>query len=191
MSIAEKLVTIAENEQRVYNKGLTDGQLNGWHDGYDDGKKEGYSEGYELGSQHGFTDGYRQGWDDAVTEGTITILDTTKELKIEGLLKAPKTLNLLATTIGNLGQFPEDYYLVRGLDYFADGYYQGNSTQKRLLNLWLVGVTGQGANVSISEGNATSDKLITFENGVLTLKNRESTPYYYGKNFTFKWVATF
>lgn len=151
MSIADKLVTIAENEQKVY----------------------------------------KAGYDSAVKEGTITILDTTKELKIEGLPKAPKTLNLLATTIGNLGQFPEDYYFVRGLDYFADGYYQGNSTQKRLLNLWLVSATGQGGNSTISEANATSDKLITFENGVLTLKNRESTPYYYGKDFTFKWIATF
>lgn len=151
MSIAEKLVTIAENEQKVY----------------------------------------KAGYDSAVKEGTITILETTKELKIEGLPKTPKTLNLFATTMGNLSEYSEDEQIVRGLDYTADGYYQGNSTMKRLAILWLVNKTGVGASVTISEKNSINENLITFENGVFALKISESNKHYYGKDFTFKWIATF
>ena len=153
MSIADKLVTIAENEQKVY----------------------------------------KAGYDSAVKEGTITILETTKELKIEGLPKAPKTLNLLATTIGDLKDYSEDTFLVRGLDYLAEGYYQGNSTSKRLANLWIVNKTGNGASASILEKNTIENNknLITFENGVFTFGISGSNAYYFGTNFTYKWIATF
>ncbi len=52
MSIAEKLVTIAENEQKVYNKG--------YNEGYAEGDFNGYQSGYEN-SQNDFWDKFQSG----------------------------------------------------------------------------------------------------------------------------------
>ena len=137
---------------------------------------------------------FEAGYNSAVREVTITILEITKELKIEGLPKAPKTLNLLATSTGKLTQFPEGYKLIRGLDYFADGYFQGStSSSKRLANLWTIMSTGTAGSSSILEKDNVENnkKLIDFENGVFTFKITESNTCYYGKDFTFKWIATF
>ena len=45
MNIAEKLTTIAENEQKIYDKGYLEGD----NDGYMTGKEQGRSEGYSQG----------------------------------------------------------------------------------------------------------------------------------------------
>ena len=53
MSISEKLTTIAQNMQGVYNKGFADG--------YSDGEEVGWSDGYDIGYTDGHRDGYMQG----------------------------------------------------------------------------------------------------------------------------------
>lgn len=57
MSIAEKLQTIAENEQRVYDRG------------YGIGNRRGHSEGFGQGRDFGYQEGYGKGYDDGVAAG--------------------------------------------------------------------------------------------------------------------------
>ena len=47
--IAEKLALIAENEQKVYDKGKTDGTAEGYQSGYTEGYTAGYAEGEASG----------------------------------------------------------------------------------------------------------------------------------------------
>lgn len=71
MTIAEKLTTVAENQQRVYDAGHGYGYEEGHHAGYElgnvngwmDGRAEGYAEGIEQGKQAErdyFWDSYQQ-----------------------------------------------------------------------------------------------------------------------------------
>ena len=73
MSIAEKLQTIAENEQRVYDagasKGYNNGKADGITEGYDQGHTEGYNEGYGKGSYDGRAEGFQQGEAQGRAEG--------------------------------------------------------------------------------------------------------------------------
>ena len=55
MSIADKLTTIAENQQRVYNKGFIDGQNAGGSGNYEQGFADGKQAEYDK-----FWDGYQQ-----------------------------------------------------------------------------------------------------------------------------------
>ena len=87
MSIAEKLQTIAENEQRVYEAGkakgkadgITEGYINGKTDGYAEGKADGFNVGYESGKADGITEGIEEGkdaeynrfWDDALKAAAV------------------------------------------------------------------------------------------------------------------------
>ena len=163
MSIADKLQTIAENEQRVYNSG------------YEKGKAEG-------------------GGNSAVLEGTITIFENTKSFSITGLPKAPKTLNLIAYSAA--APLSDEIKWIRGLDYVADGFYYGSSTNNKVFAcLWLAvtaNVSANGAsNASLYERNVNNENLITFGNGTFTLKTRESSDYYFGENLTYRWIATF
>lgn len=83
MSIAEKLTTIAENQQRVYDAGSYVGYENGRTDGYGIGRADGYEEGYAQGSaeaDHNYYVGYNDGkqaeydrfWDGYQRNGTRT-----------------------------------------------------------------------------------------------------------------------
>ncbi len=94
MSTAEKLTTIAENEQRVYDAGFNAGQESGgdtdeaWNDGfnagydsgYADGEGSGFFSGLEVGREEGLTEGIEQGkqaqedafWDAYQQNGTRT-----------------------------------------------------------------------------------------------------------------------
>lgn len=53
MSIAEKLTTIAENQQRVYDAGYAKGQAEGGGINYDEVYNEGYNDGYVAGETVG------------------------------------------------------------------------------------------------------------------------------------------
>lgn len=69
MSIAEKLTTIAENQQRVFDAGRNSGggggdYDSGYNEGYSNGYDSGYSEGYDLGSSEGYDSGYFSGYDE-------------------------------------------------------------------------------------------------------------------------------
>lgn len=72
MSIADKLIQIAENEQRVYDtahhKGYMAGGEEGFNSGYQQGHDAGMSEGWEVGQQVG----YDSGKADGITEGIET-----------------------------------------------------------------------------------------------------------------------
>lgn len=63
MSLAEKLVIIAENEPRVYDAGYVEGHALGHEEGYDKGLEEGDSKGYTRGYAEGKTAGYGEGYD--------------------------------------------------------------------------------------------------------------------------------
>lgn len=71
--IAEKLQYIAENTQRVYDKGYQEGNDDGYDEGleigYENGYSEGESKGYEDGKQDGKTEGYNQGKVEGLEEG--------------------------------------------------------------------------------------------------------------------------
>ena len=74
MSIAEKLTTIAENQQRVYDKG--------------------YDKGYFDGEDYGYTDGYNRGYDNAIFDicpmfeerGNAVMCFPMGEMKVEAFL---------------------------------------------------------------------------------------------------------
>lgn len=57
MSIAEKLTTIAENEQKIYGAGHN----NGYQDGFSQGFSEGETQGQSIGYNNGYADGYISG----------------------------------------------------------------------------------------------------------------------------------
>lgn len=61
MSIAEKLVTIAENEPKVYQAGYSQGNV--------EGLAEGYNSGYEFGKQDGIQVEYDRFWDTVQNNG--------------------------------------------------------------------------------------------------------------------------
>jgi hypothetical protein len=65
MSIADKLVTIAENEQRVYEAG----QNKGYEEGHSAGYNDGFTDGYRDGESDGFSDGYNIGKEEGIVEG--------------------------------------------------------------------------------------------------------------------------
>ena len=67
MSIAEKLVTIAENEQKVYNAGYDSGYLEASYQ-FDSM----WSEGYEHGKEEGIQAEYDRFWDDFQQNGNRT-----------------------------------------------------------------------------------------------------------------------
>lgn len=61
MSIADKLVTIAENQQRVYGAGKEQGYQNGYDNGMSEGWQVGHTVGYDSGKADGITEGIEQG----------------------------------------------------------------------------------------------------------------------------------
>lgn len=61
MSIADKLITIAENEQKVYDSGYNHGNSEGYDRGYQLGLDDGYNEGYSSGEFNGYNEGYASG----------------------------------------------------------------------------------------------------------------------------------
>lgn len=63
MSIAEKLTTIAENEQKVYWAGYIDGDAEGYQYGYQDGSEQGLQIGYTAGKEDGYADGQQAEYD--------------------------------------------------------------------------------------------------------------------------------
>lgn len=69
MSIAEKLQTIAENEQRVYNAALQKGKMIGAGIGYDNGYKVGKEEGFQDGVQQGYKTGKSEGIAEGIEQG--------------------------------------------------------------------------------------------------------------------------
>lgn len=70
MSISEKLVTIAENQKRVFDAGRNSGGGGGDYDsGYSDGYDNGYYDGYNDGYDSGYDSGYYEGQDIGYSEG--------------------------------------------------------------------------------------------------------------------------
>lgn len=68
MSIAEKLTTIAENQQRVFDAGRNSGGGGNWDDGYNSG----YSDGRSMGYDEGQTAEYDRFWDNYQQNGNRT-----------------------------------------------------------------------------------------------------------------------
>jgi len=67
MSIADKLGTIADNQQKVYDAGKDAGYDEGYSlgnkDGYTQGQNSGYSTGYEAGTKNGLPATWDSFWD--------------------------------------------------------------------------------------------------------------------------------
>lgn len=89
MSIADKLTTIAENEQRVYNAGYESGYSDGGSGGsYDVGWSEGYSRGYADGEIEGWDSGYSSGWDEGYSEGEVSGIEQGKQAQEDAFWEA-------------------------------------------------------------------------------------------------------
>jgi hypothetical protein len=71
MSIAEKLQIIAENERKVYKKGLVNGESYGYSLGYDEGQNVGYGAGFEQGEQQGKQAEWNEFWDAIQNYGNL------------------------------------------------------------------------------------------------------------------------
>ena len=71
MSIAEKLTTIAENQQRVYDAGFSAGQAQGGNGGYDEGYIDGWNEGSTNSYNNGYDDGLEEGYNKANDENPL------------------------------------------------------------------------------------------------------------------------
>lgn len=136
-----------------------------------------------------------EGYNSAVKEGTITILENTKQLKIEGLSKAPRIFVMFTTSYKIPQTETQTENWIRGLEYFRDGYTQGNSTKVRIGNIWYTSNSGANAfSTTMMEDDYKS--LISFENGIFTIQMLSSDSgktydCYYGQNYTYKWIATF
>ena len=68
MSIAEKLTTIAENEQKVFEAGYNEGK----QEGYGEGQLDGYNDGYDTGVIDGRQAEYDAFWDIYQVNGART-----------------------------------------------------------------------------------------------------------------------
>ena len=73
MTIAEKLVKIAENEPKVYDAGqkagINKGISQGYEHGYDQGRRDGYYVGYRNGEEKGLESGTEQGIQQGLEQG--------------------------------------------------------------------------------------------------------------------------
>lgn len=88
MSIADKLITIAENEQRVFDSGRTKG--------YMDGNSEGYSKGYQEGYDKGISDTI-ESYPLAVS-GTFIPEEDTKTFSLNGLNFTPNSIMVVCSS---------------------------------------------------------------------------------------------
>lgn len=204
----QQLQTIKDNVPKVYEAGRSagykEGHFSGELNGYANGKEAGYSEGYEVGYsgglQAGFADGnsmgykngYEDGYNSAVMEGTITILESTKELKIEGLPKAPKTY----TVVSPQSNVPatDDIRFIKSLEYKEAGIGKKGSITILAIMTTLTSSSVSTSNFSadtITELHNTNQNLITFENGVFAIKMRDSSKARFAEGFTYQWIATF
>ena len=180
MSIADKLQTIAENEQRVYDAG------------YEKGYDKGMEFGNDLGQQMGYQAGLKEGYNSAVKTGTITITEVAQTISISGLPNAPKELHILSF---NADAPPNDeQYYIGCLNYLKDGFSYGGIA--RILGaLWLrtsLNATSNGAaNGSIAERVANNNNVFTFENGTFTIDVSYQAKYYFAENTSYKWTAIF
>lgn len=79
MAISNKLTTIAENVQKVYEAGKSDGYSDGFEtgseEGYNKGKTDGYAEGQENGYNEGKTAEQNAFWDTYQDNGNRTNYD--------------------------------------------------------------------------------------------------------------------
>ena len=69
MSIADKLTTIAQNEQKVFDAGHTVGYHAGKSVGYQEGNQIGYETGFQEGRSEGYNEGVDIGRDIGMQEG--------------------------------------------------------------------------------------------------------------------------
>lgn len=97
MSIENKLITIAENEPKVYSSGYFNGRSTGYFEGYEDGEDIGYGYGYSDGYDNGYNEGDTSGYENGYTDGEID----GKEIGIEEGKQAQ--YNLFWDTIQNKG----------------------------------------------------------------------------------------
>ena len=186
MSIAEKLVIIAENEQWVYDKGREDGGNEAYPIGFAEGKQEGmeqgYREGFRFGREDGIEEGIEQGKQEELANcqakhfvGTA-MGDGTNSISFEVPFK-PDTylitaINPLATTISIA------WYIITG---------ETNNCQENIGVLRAVNDNATGfAGGSIT--NTLQLKNVTYKNGVFNYTEREYR-YNFGKNITYTLIA--
>lgn len=128
MTIAEKLTTIAENEQRVYNAGYNAGKALNYDEGYDAGKQAEYEEQWNIiqgtnGSRTNYAYGFAgKGWTSAnfkplynITPINISNMFTgTGIVDLKAALEnAGVTMDLSSATTGSY--FMQDYPAIKRL----------------------------------------------------------------------------
>lgn len=123
MSISEKLITIAENQQKVFDAGRNSGGGGSYDEGYNDG----YSSGFADGETNGWDIGYSNGWDSGYGEGQQSEYDRFWDnFQDYGNRTNYEDAFNAAHGIWNDDTFRPKYDLI-----FGDGYY-GYSAFKRL-----------------------------------------------------------
>ena len=86
MSIADKLTTIAENQQRVYDAGFSAGQNSGYDEGFEAGKQAEYDAFWDAYQENGNRTLYveafnRHGWNEVTYKPKYPIIGTTYGLQ--------------------------------------------------------------------------------------------------------------
>ena len=119
MSISEKLVTIAENQQRVFDAGRNSGGGGDYDSGWSDGYSSGYGDGYDSGYYDGQDIGYGEGQQSEYDRFWDNFQDYGNRINYEDAFNA-------ARGIWNDETFRPKYDLI-----FGNGYY-GYSAFRRL-----------------------------------------------------------
>lgn len=170
MSIAEKLVTIAENEQKVYKAGEAYGYDNGYMSGAQAAYPQGKQDGYEEGKQEELANCQAKHFvGTAIGDGGPSISFEVPFKPDAFLISAinPLALATPAIWLGIIGEMSNCLEIVGSL---------------RVTNDTASGLTG---------GNFTNTNLIqnaTYKNGVFNY-NERYYKYNFGKNVTYTLIA--
>lgn len=136
---------------------------------------------------------YEAGKEKAVLSGVVSFTDMSKTLAINGLSAPPKSVNIFACSA--VSPTDDNQYFIRGLDYEAEGFYYGTSTQKMVACLWLATTKNisdtAAANGSISERINNNYNILSYADGTFTIRLQENNKYYFGENYTYRWTVVF
>lgn len=112
MSIADKLTQIAENEQKVYDKGFSDGKATGGYtEGYEDGKQAEYDAFWDAAQNYGTKGGYARAfsgssWNNQTFKPKYNIIAGSNSYGAFCYSEYPGSLKELLSTQGITLTFP-------------------------------------------------------------------------------------
>ena len=143
MSIAEKLITIAENEQRVYEKGKQTEYDRFWDNYQSNGSRVSYNSGFRG-----------KGWNSEIYKPKYPILSTDCECLFSSITKIPDTLVPIDTT-ANLNyafNWATGFVTIRELTVTANVTYTNCfDGLDKLVNITFKGEIGRNISFSYSD----------------------------------------